>query len=128
MKKEFAKKLVDEVLKNVGEEGQICINSKDLQEFYPALRSACNDRYQDVLSSMRCPYMLEIFLLNCQPKPNFFRKPPFSYLALIDIAMAYLVKRHPETMWIEQEEIITFIQMVFPFYRYVKYQDQRIYI
>ena len=101
-------------------------SSKDLEQFYPPLRLACNDKYQEVLNSMRCPYILEFFLLNCQPKPGFFRKPAFSYLALVDVAISYLAKLHPETMWFDQEEIVIFIQTVFPFYRYAN--DIKIYI
>ena len=119
IKREYAKKLVVEVLKNVEEGEQICIQFNDLQEFYPCLRSACDEKLQDILNSMRCPYMLEFFLLNCQPKPTFFRKPPFSYLALVDIAISYLAKLYPETVWIHQDEVVTFIQTVFPFFRYV---------
>ena len=119
MKREYAKKLVVEVLKDVKDGEQICIQFKDLQEFYPLLRSACDEKLQDIFNSMRCPYMLEFFLLNCQPKPAFFRKPPFSYLALVDIAISYLAKLHPETVWIHQDEVVTFIQTVFPFFRYV---------
>ena len=119
MKRDYAKKLVVEVLKGVKEGEQICIQLKDLEEFYPLLRSACDEKLQDILNSMRCPYMLEFFLLNCQPKPTFFRKPPFSYLALVDIAISYLAKLHPETVWIDQDEVVTFIQTAFPFFRYV---------
>ena len=119
MKREYAKKLVVEVLKDVEEGEQICIQFKDLQEFYPLLRSACDEKLQDILNSMRCPYMLEFFLLNCQPKPTFFRKPPFSYLALVDIAISFLAKLHPETVLIHPDEVVTFIQTVFPFFRYV---------
>ena len=118
VKRDYAKKLVVEVLKHVEDEGQICIQFQDLQEFYTPLRVACDEKYEEILNSMRCPYLLEFFLLNCQPKPGFFRKPPFSYLALVDVAISYLAKLHPETRWIESEEIVAFIQAVFPFYRY----------
>ena len=118
VKREYAKKIVVEVLKNVGDEGQICIQFQDLQEFYTPLRIACDEKYEEILNSMRCPYLLEFFLLNCQTKPGFFRKPPFSYLALVDVAISYLAKLYPETRWIDSEEIVIFIQAVFPFYRY----------
>ena len=127
IKREYAKKIVSGVLKEVKNESQICIQPEELEEFYYPLRSACDEKYEDVLKSMRCPYMLEIFLLNCHPKPAFFRKPPFSYHALLDMAMYYLCKSQPKSspnsavnhQWIEILDIILFVQTVFPFYRYV---------
>ena len=127
IKREYAKKIVSGVLKEVKNESQICIQPGELEEFYYPLRSACDEKYEDVLKSMRCPYMLEIFLMNCHPKPAFFRKPPFSYHALLDMAMYYLCKSQPKSspnseenqQWIEILDIILFVQTVFPFYRYV---------
>ena len=127
IKREYAKKIVSGVLKEVKNESQICIQPEELEEFYHPLRSACDEKYEDVLKSMRCPYMLEIFLLNCHPKPAFFRKPPFSYHALLDMAMYYLCKSQPKSsansavnqQSIEIIDIILFVQTVFPFYRYV---------
>ena len=117
VKKEYAKKLVEEVLKDVEDDGKLCIPFKDLQEFYPPLRVACDHKYDEVLKSMKRPYMLEFFLINCHPSPVFYRKPPFSYLALVDMALSYLAKLHPETLWFASTDIAAFIQTVFPFFR-----------
>ena len=101
----------------------LSLDYMELKRQFPVLLERCTSNREALRASMRYPYLLDSFLLHCQPVVPIYKRPPFHLSFIVDISIMTLQTFHPELKEFLAADLARLIKAFFPYYHAKKNYD-----